>query len=295
MINLRVHSVGRDRGITRSSQEPQAPTAGVRSVVRASVFLTALLVCANCGHSTPARSAGTAQRLRAPQPGSTWQWQLTGEVTRDADVDVVEMDLFDTPVETVAALNDAGAYTICYFSAGSYEPWRADAAAYPEGMLGTPMDGWPDERWVDIRRLDDLKTVLAARMDMCRQKGFAGAEPDNVDGWQNATGFDLSAADQIMFNRLVAELGHDRGLAVGLKNDVDQAGELEPYFDFAVNEECVRLGECQKLGGFVAAGKAVFHAEYGSSAESCGPPRRGFSSIVKRVELDRWVLRCPPT
>ena len=60
-------------------------------------------------------------------------------------------------------------------------------------MLGKNYSGWPGERWVDIRRIKDLSPILTARLDLCAQKGFDGVEMDNVDGYQNKTGFDLNA------------------------------------------------------------------------------------------------------
>ena len=50
---------------------------------------------------------------------------------------------------------------------------------------------------------------------MCRTKGFDAVEPDNMDGYANRTGFPVTAADQLLHNRLIAGLAHDRGLAVG--------------------------------------------------------------------------------
>ncbi len=49
--------------------------------------------------------------------------------------------------------------------------------------------------------------------------------------------------------------------------DVDQAAELEPHFDFAVNEECFDFDECHRLTPFVAAGKAV------TTIEGLGTPQ----------------------
>ena len=110
-------------------------------------------------------------------------------------------------------------------------------------MLGRG-NGWPGERWLDIRRLSVLEPLMATRFDMCRDKGFDAVEPDNMDGYRNSTGFPLTAHDQLAYNRLIAELAHERGLAVGLKNDLDQIPELVGDFDFAVNEECAEYDEC---------------------------------------------------
>jgi hypothetical protein len=52
------------------------------------------------------------------------------------------------------------------------------------------------------------------------------------------------------------------GLGVGLKDNVEQASSLAPWFDFAVSEECAKFHECEQLRVFTAAGKPVFHVEY---------------------------------
>jgi hypothetical protein len=108
-----------------------------------------------------------------------------------------------------------------------------------------------------------------------------------VDAYQNDSGFPLTAGDQLTFNRRIAALAHERGLAVGLKNAVDQAAALEPSFDFAVNEECMRYDECERLLPFLRAGKAVLHVEYDlEPAEFCARARAlGLSSMRKPVEL----------
>ena len=154
-------------------------------------------------------------------------------------------------------------------------------------MLGKELDGWPDERWLDIRQWDQLEPILAARFDQCRAKGFDAVEPDNVDGYSNESGFPLTADDQLTFNRRIADLAHARGMSVGLKNDVEQAAALEPSFDFAVNEECMRYDECEMLRPFLQAGKAVLHVEYDlDPSEFCAKAKAmGLSSMHKPLEL----------
>jgi len=205
---------------------------------------------------------------------------------------VYDVDLFDTSVDQVRHLHALGRKVICYLDVGSYEPDRPDSAKYPRALLGRSLDGWPNERWLDIRRLDLLGPLIAARMDLCAAKGFDGVEPDNVDGFSNDTGFPLTAAEQGRFNTWVAELAHRHGLAVGLKNDLDQVSALQPSFDFAVNEQCVQYHECASLSPFVRAGKAVFHVEYHLPLARFCPVTRplGFSSMKKRPSLDaaRW-------
>jgi hypothetical protein len=110
---------------------------------------------------------------------------------------------------------------------------------------------------------------MTARMQMCVQKGFDALEPDNIDGYTNSTGFPLTAADQLAYNEWIATTAHSLGLSVGLKNDVDQTAQLEPYFDWALDEQCNQYSECDTESVFTNANKAVFNAEYGSSSSFC--------------------------
>jgi hypothetical protein len=230
-----------------------------------------------------------------PTAALTWQWQLDGEpIDTSVDADVYDVDLFTTPAETVAELHARGRRVICYVSAGSWEPYRPDAGDYPEDVIGGPLEGWPDERWLDVRRLDVLRPLLAARLDLCVEKGFDGVEPDWMDSHTQDTGFAIGYDDQLRFNRMLAELAHERGLAIGLKNDLDQVAELADLFDFAVVEQCAEFGECEGLAAFVERDKPVFHAEYDLPVSAfCAESRRlGLSSIRKRVELDAWRETC---
>ena len=68
----------------------------------------------------------------------------------------------------------------------------------------------------------------AAAGPAARAEGFDGVEADNVDGYANDSGFPLTAADQLRFNRFLARAAHARGLSIGLKNDLGQAAALEP-------------------------------------------------------------------
>ena len=231
----------------------------------------------------------------APTPGIDWQWQLSGTIDTSVSSPVFDVDGEGTSAATVATLHAKGAHVICYFSAGSYEPGRSDASAFPQSVLGYALEGWPDERWLDVRRLDVLLPIMERRIADCRDKGFDAVEPDNVDGYANATGFPIAATDQLAYNRAIAELAHRYGLGVGLKNDPAQVVELQPSFDFAVVEECARYSECGAYAPFSAAGKAVLHVEYEGTLASFCPVTKalGFSSMLKRLELDAWRSVCP--
>ena len=235
-----------------------------------------------------------------PAPGTTWQWQLRETLVTSLDVAMYDVDLFDAPAGTIASLQAAGRVVVCYFSAGSYEDWRSDAARFAPADYGSPLEGWPGEWWLDVRS-ENVRGIMRTRLDEAVAKGCDAVEPDNVDGYANESGFPLTEADQLDFNRFLAAEAHARGLSVGLKNALDLVPELEQSFDWALNEECLSFGECGALRPFLDAGKAVFHVEYVDERTE-GPARRdavcpepsraGFSTLVKTWELDAWGLAC---
>ncbi|MEV6206977.1 endo alpha-1,4 polygalactosaminidase [Kitasatospora sp. NPDC051914] len=241
---------------------------------------------------SPSGARPTAARWQ-PAPRTAWQWQLDGRVDTGIDVPVYDIDGFENDAATVAALHAKGRKVICYVNVGAYEDYRSDAAAFPKAVRGEA-NGWKGESSLDIRRTDVLLPLMAKRFDMCRDKGFDAVEPDLVENYRADTGFPISAADQIAYNKAIAKLAHDRGLAVGLKNDLDQIPALVGDFDFAVNEQCAEFDECDALKPFIAAGKAVFHVEYKTpSAQYCAKSRQiGLSSMTKRLELDAWRQPC---
>jgi len=235
----------------------------------------------------------------APTPAlppryARWQVQYTGTLDLTPAVDLFNLDLFDTPAETIAALHERGVFVMCYFSAGSWEEWRPDAGRFPPEVLGAEMASWPGERWLDVRRLDLLQPLLAARLDLARAKGCDGVDPDNVNGYQQATGFPITAEAQLAYNRWLAEAAHARGLSVGLKNDLEQIPDLLPWFDWALNESCFTYDECELLLPFVEAGKPVFVIEYNQAPEVFCPQALawGFNALYKHLNLDAYRVDC---
>ncbi len=230
-----------------------------------------------------------------PALSTTWHWQLDGEVRTDKPVDLYIVDMFDTPSHTIKELHKKGKKVIGYFSAGSYEKWREDADHFAKGDLGEKMDGW-DERWIDIRS-QKVRAIMIARLDLAKKRGFDGVEADNVDGYQNKTGFALSSKDQLNYNIFLATQAHKRGLAIALKNDTDQIEELVRYFDFHINEECHAYHECEKTLPFIRAGKPVFNAEYRKShaKKVCKKSKElGISTLTLPLSLDdSFRLECP--
>jgi hypothetical protein len=225
---------------------------------------------------------------------TSWQIQLTGNVDTAPDVQLFNLDLFDVDADVVATLHRKGARVVCNTSAGSLEDWRPDAASFPPEVLGNT-HGSPGERWLDIRASDVLGPIMKARLDDCRSKGFDGVGVDSVDGYTNATGFPLTAADQLAYNRFLATEAHARGLSIGLGNDLGQVGDLLSDFDWIYDEQCFEYSECNRMQPFVDAGKAVFHVEFNLETSAFCPQANAlnFNSLKKNVNLDaaRWPCR----
>jgi hypothetical protein len=242
--------------------------------------------------SAPATHPARARWWR-PRPGLAWQWQLDGHLDVEVDVPVYDIDGFENSAADVARLHRDGRKVICYVNVGAWEDFRPDKDAFPRSVLGAH-DGWAGERWLDIRRLNVLRPVMERRFDMCRDKGFDAVEPDLVEGYDNDTGFPLTARDQLAYNRMIASIAHERGLSVGLKNDLPQIPRLLPDFDFAVDEQCAQYDECALLEPFVAAGKAVFQVEYTEPTSGFCPAARrlGLSSMLKKPDLGVWREPC---
>ncbi|MEQ4302382.1 endo alpha-1,4 polygalactosaminidase [Plantactinospora sp. B6F1] len=258
------------------------------------------LVAATSGcRLLPNRSASVP-----PWPGgvaSTWQWQLSGALDPTVDAQVYALDVFRTTLEESRRLRADGRRLMCTVEVGILHRVRPDEQRFPAEILGRPArvpgqpDGAPAGRWLDIRQWSSLEPVLADRFRVCRGKGFVAVLPFGMDGYTAETGFPLTFDDQFRFNRAVAALIRQVGLSPGLVNDLDQVLALEPYFDFAVNEECFRRKSCDRLLPFVDAGKPVFHVEYeGSTADYCRTALGyGFSSIGKDRNLGPRRDICP--
>lgn len=229
-----------------------------------------------------------------PSVGDSWQWQLSGKINTSYDVDMYDVDLFDTSQSVIDELHGKGRKVICYFSAGSWEDFRSDAKEFPRVVRGKTLEGWPNERWLNIREYKKFAEVLRGRLDIAVTKKCDGVEPDNVDGYKNDNGFKLTKLDQLRFNKWLAREAHKRNLAIGLKNDLDQIKLLVNYFDFAVNEQCFQYDECKKLLPFIRRGKAVFGVEYELEPNDfCSKANTmKFSWLKMEYELDGKRIGC---
>ncbi len=224
---------------------------------------------------------------KATATTAPWQWQLQGQIDTGVPACFFDVDGFETPAATVAALHRAGRVAICYLDVGSWESYRPDAGRFPRSVIGDRYEGFPDERWLDVSRFGLFAPILERRFRLCARKGFDAVEPDNIAGWENRTGFHLTAVDQLRFNRWVAARVHALGMAVALKNDPRQVPQLVGQFDFAIVEQCFQYRECDSYSPFIRRDKAVFEAEYElEPSDYCTEAKGlGFSAIRKSYDL----------
>jgi hypothetical protein len=238
---------------------------------------------------TPVPAPPPAATAWRPAVTDTWQWQLTGTLNTSYAVKIYDVDLYDTSASTILALQNSGKKVLCYFSAGSSENWRTDFGSFAASDMGNALDGWEGERWLDTRS-SNVRAIMTNRLDLAKSKGCDGVEPDNVDGYTNSPGFALTAATQLDYNRFLASAAHARGLAIALKNNVDQLADLVGDFDMAVNEQCHQYKECGGYAAFISAGKPVFNAEYAKAYQSAGSERDTLCADAKKLGLRTLVL-----
>ena len=232
-----------------------------------------------------------------PTPGLTWQWQLEETVDTTIEAEVYDLDLY-VDQSVIDEFHARGSKVICYISVGSYEDWRPDADQFPAEVLGKDYEGWSGEKWLDIRRIDLLAPIMRARLDLCAAKGFDGIEPDNIEIFNQKTGFPLTYADQLAYARWLADEAHARGLAIGIKNAPEMVPDSLSFFDFAVTEDAFYYDWIAEMLPFIDAGKPVFAAEYTDmpvdfNAACAWGKEHDVSFILKDRGLTSYLGTCP--
>ncbi|OQE37213.1 hypothetical protein PENCOP_c010G04215 [Penicillium coprophilum] len=247
------------------------------------------------------------------QPAAGTKWQIilkselaNGQISTKVDAPIYDIDLFDNNKTVISDLQKMGRKVICYFSAGSFEDWRDDASQFDDKDKGNDLDGWPGEKWLNVKS-PNVRKIMQARLDIAVAKGCDGVDPDNIDGYENDPGVDITRADAINYVNWLASQSHSRGLSVGLKNGGDIIESVIDNMQWCVNEQCAEYDECTTYEPFIEAGKPVFHIEYPKGddtnngkavttkqlSSSCTANGSGnFSTVVKNMDLDTWVEYC---
>ena len=72
------------------------------------MLLVSLFVLPSFAQDATEEATQEANVIWQPAPGITWQWQLTEEVNTSYDVDMYDIDLFDTPQDVIDVLHAKG-------------------------------------------------------------------------------------------------------------------------------------------------------------------------------------------
>jgi hypothetical protein len=233
----------------------------VAACLSAIALCAAILIGASTSAGAPSGSSAAKGDWWHPPRTLTWYWQLQGTVSNAIPVAAYDIDGFENTAAEVSALHAQGKHVICYIDVGTAESFRPDYDQFPKAVLGHS-NGWPGEKWLDIRQLSTIEPIMDRRFRMCHEKGFDAVEPDNIEAFSNKSGFPITAAQQLTYNEWVAEDVHSLGMAVLQKNDGEQTPQLHEFFDGALSEQCNQYAECADFDPYLAAGEPVLNAEY---------------------------------
>ncbi|CAM9416197.1 unnamed protein product, partial [Laminaria digitata] len=200
----------------------------------------------------------------------------------------------DYAQDTINALHEIGKGVVCYISIGTHESWRSDAGEFPTSAIGRKVDGWENERWIDVNN-PVVRDIMKARVEVAEGMGCDAIEPDNMMvSSERRTGVSVTRAQQIDYNRWFADEVRSHGMQVCLKNAVEMLDDLEDWFDFALNEECHEWNECDVItppallretayeSNFLLHNKPVFNVEYNLGMTMCNAANDlGLDTIVK--------------
>uniref|UniRef100_A0A8H7K4H4 alpha-galactosidase n=1 Tax=Bionectria ochroleuca TaxID=29856 RepID=A0A8H7K4H4_BIOOC len=252
--------------------------------------------------ATLALAKPTVRDVWQPAVGSKFDITLNGKVDiATVKTDIFDLDLFENTGNTIDlnkvdtskidALHNAGVKVICYFSGGSYENWRPDVGSFKSSDLGSGLDGWEGENWLNLKS-DNVASIMKQRIAVAARAGCDAIDPDNMDGYDNSNGLGLTEQDTVnFFKNVLYPAAQEAGLALGLKNGGSVVEDVLPYVQFQ-------------------AGKPVFHIEYpngesespkilsGSALntyctkDSSGSDITKFSTVLKLMKLNTFTQFC---
>ncbi|WWD00946.1 hypothetical protein V866_007884 [Kwoniella sp. B9012] len=239
------------------------------------------------------------------------------------------VDMAQSTAEQIVNYHAKGKTVGCYFSAGTWEPYRSDAKQFlPDCYCGPNVTvdstgrctgsgsdanllGEWGEWWFDIRSekcLNNIKSIMTDRIKAAKQKGCDSIDPDNVDAWTNQQDFGITKQDEVNYLLWLSSTARSNGLGIDLKNSGDLITDpdtgkptnwttsLVNAFDFNVIESCYQYNECEKYDPFLKAGKPQIRIEYESSIKKCPSLKQGQQLLVYSgsvVNSTQITLSCP--
>ncbi|OUM63713.1 carbohydrate-binding module family 18 protein [Piromyces sp. E2] len=189
-----------------------------------------------------------------PKPGLTWDYLLSGNENdiKISDKDVVTFDL-EYAEAMVPVLHKKHQKAICYFSAGTTDD-KPDKQKFVDA--GLVIKSGKDNGWEQKK----LQPLLRDRFRRAYKYKCDAVEVDGLDIHEYHPEF--TKDDTLTFTKWLVETGHQENISVGLKNLPSLASKLEPYYDFAVVENCASNKECKYFNVFTKNKKAVFVVHY---------------------------------
>ena len=123
-------------------------------MIAALVLATLAIFVALAASGFAAAPAGPSPRKHwEPKPTTAaWQWQLQGRIKTGVQAASTRSTASKPRASTVRRLHRHGRKVICYLDVGSWESYRPDKSQFPRSVIGRHYSGFPDERWLDIRR-----------------------------------------------------------------------------------------------------------------------------------------------
>ncbi|WWD08263.1 hypothetical protein V865_006374 [Kwoniella europaea PYCC6329] len=239
------------------------------------------------------------------------------------------VDMAQSTTEHIVNYHAKGKTVGCYFSAGTWEPYRSDAKQFlPECYCGPNVTvdstgrctgsgsdanllGEWGEWWLDVRSekcLNNIKSIMTDRIKAAKQKGCDSIDPDNVDAGTNQQDFGITKQDEANYLLWLSSTARANGLGIDLKNSgdlitdpdtgksTDWTTSLVNAFDFDVIESCHQYNECEKYDPFLKAGKPQIRIEYESSIKKCPSLKPGQQLLVDSgsvVNSTQITLSCP--
>lgn len=255
-----------------------------------------LLHARDAGGREPAGDGGSdaADVPRLIEQDVAWQYQLVGDVDPAIDAELFVIDLFDVEPALLVDLHARGKVVVAYLSAGTFEPFRQDAAEFPDAALGNALSAYPDEAWLDVRD-PTVRALMAARLTLARDKGFDGVLLTNLTAYLSDSGFALGASEQDAYTTWLAAETQGRKLRAGMSGDFERSAELAPHFDFAIHFGCIARADCAELAPLASLGKPVFDVETeGDAAEVCAlAAEQGVNVLLKPSGFGAYREGCP--
>jgi hypothetical protein len=283
-------------------------------------------------------TAGTPPAPRwwiAPAGKLPWQWYLAGSLdlsnasqmgTNDklsngsaAPAPVVyDVDGIENSASTVSALHARHDHVICYIEVGTAGDYYTAAQ---EGIATTyfqqlknagdlsanELPGY-SEYFIDINQSSAVTIIESMIKQQCANKGFDAVETDLDETFgdnEGTTPWTITEANEQTYLTKLAGYMHSVGLGWIAKNldDLDDgfAGTMEPLTSGIITEQCNQYATCTQLTSYEGH-KAVFNAEYQSSASGSYPGYPGFctyddahniNGALFNVNLDGPRSPCP--